>query len=225
MLDLPLALESRRAAYAPASVGGSSGRTVRQSDRGARPLLRCTAGQGSPAAGRSHEGFGGPPRKSPRGNAGGPGRACPVSYHYGAAALSADADLRVRYPLGVAGGLYGNPLALERLTELYEGDAGLQRRSSHGDFTGSMSKDFDQVDEVVHRFPATRGNVETELAAPAQGAGVPAAAYPEWSTTRPWRAPIASIERLRHAARPYPRSLEHLAALPMHRVAEIAGCG
>jgi len=52
---------------------------------------------------------------------GAPGRNCPLSYRYGAAALAGPALLRTE-TLWVAGGVYGNPFALERLLELYERD-------------------------------------------------------------------------------------------------------
>ena len=43
----------------------------------------------------------------------GPGRRCPIAYHYGARSLAAPATLRVD-TLWIAGGLYGNPEALAR---------------------------------------------------------------------------------------------------------------
>lgn len=43
-----------------------------------------------------------------------PGRACPLDYYYGPQALAASATLATD-SLWIAGGLYGNTLALERL--------------------------------------------------------------------------------------------------------------
>lgn len=52
-----------------------------------------------------------------------PGRGCPDSYGYGAAALSGPATLHAD-TLWVAGGLYGNALALEALLEAFDAEAG-----------------------------------------------------------------------------------------------------
>ncbi len=62
-----------------------------------------------------------------------PGRSCPASYRYGPQALSGRAALQVDC-LWVAGGLYGNPLALQTLMELYERESGTKALVFNGDF-------------------------------------------------------------------------------------------
>jgi hypothetical protein len=147
-----------------------------------------------------------------------PGRSCPLSYHYGAAVLDR-VDFAVD-TLWVAGGLYGNPFALERLLELYDREQGAKALVFNGDFHWFDIEDFAAVDDAVHRHKATRGNVETELAIPAQGAGC-GCGYPEWVDDGTVTRSNRIIERLRSAATPAAR--ERLAALPMHLVAEVGG--
>jgi hypothetical protein len=147
-----------------------------------------------------------------------PGRSCPLSYHYGASVLDR-VDFAVD-TLWVAGGLYGNPFALERLCELYEREPGRKALVFNGDFHWFDVEDFAAVDDAVHGHRAMRGNVETELATPAEGAGC-GCAYPEWVDDATVARSNRIIERLRIAATPAAR--ERLAALPMHLVAEVGG--
>jgi hypothetical protein len=56
-----------------------------------------------------------------------PGRSCPNSYRYGPSALAGPASLRVQ-TLWIAGGLYGNPSALESLIASYEREPGARQR-------------------------------------------------------------------------------------------------
>ena len=53
----------------------------------------------------------------------GPGRACPLDYRYGASALASPATLSTD-TLWIAGGLYGNAAALERLEEMFADESG-----------------------------------------------------------------------------------------------------
>ncbi len=69
-------------------------------------------------------------------------------------------------------------------------------------------------------FRATRGNVETELFDPNNGAGC-GCAYPEWVDDGTVERSNRIIERLRQAARSAPGALERLAALPMHLRADV----
>ncbi len=149
----------------------------------------------------------------------GPGRACPLEYRYGATALAGDARLEVD-TLWVAGGLYGNPFALERLLELFEAEQGSKALVFNGDFHWFDIEDFATIDDAVSRFTAIRGNVETELALPAEGAGC-GCAYPDWVDDATVARSNRILERLRGAARRFPAALERLAALPMHLVATV----
>ena len=152
-----------------------------------------------------------------------PGRSCPTSYRYGVQALAAPASLRVD-TLWVAGGLYGNPEALDRLLELYEEERGGKALVFNGDFHwfDVAQEDFLRVNAAVMRHAATRGNVETELAVPAADAGC-GCAYPEWVGDAEVARSNRIIERLRIAAQSAPQALRLLGELPMLLVAEVAG--
>jgi len=151
----------------------------------------------------------------------GPGRACPVSYRYGAGALAASGQLEVD-TLWVAGGLYGNPFALQRLLELYDAERGSKALVFNGDFHWFDIDDFELIDEAVSRHLAIRGNIETELAAPAEGAGC-GCSYPDWVDDGTVERSNRILERLRGAARRFPVALARLAGLPMHMVATVGG--
>ncbi len=150
-----------------------------------------------------------------------PGRGCPLSYRYGAAALSGTAQLQVD-TLWVAGGLYGNRFALEHLIALYQREPGRKALVFNGDFHwfDIEKSEFKAIDDAVHGHFATRGNVETELARPADGAGC-GCAYPEWVDEGTVRLSNRIIERLRASARAFPQLLERLAVLPMHLAAMV----
>ncbi len=152
-----------------------------------------------------------------------PGRSCPLSYRYAPEELARGAELRID-TLWVAGGLYGNPFALERLLELYEREPGSKALVFNGDFHwfDCRAEEWLAIDKQVQRHLATRGNVETELAAPLEGAGC-GCAYPAWVDDGTVQRSNRIIERLRGAAQRHPAARESLARLPMHRVAEVGG--
>jgi hypothetical protein len=153
----------------------------------------------------------------------GAGRRCPIAYRYGARSLAAAATLHVD-TLWVAGGLYGNPEALERLLELYEDEKGDKALVFNGDFHwfDVAREDFLSVQRAVLAHRATRGNVETELALPGADAGC-GCGYPDWVGNAEVERSNRIIERLRATAVGEPAVLRALAALPMHRVAEVGG--
>lgn len=124
--------------------------------------------------------------------------------------------------LWVAGGLYGNPHALDALLELYGRERGSKALVFNGDFHWFDIEDFAHIDDAVNRFHATRGNVETELARPAADAGC-GCSYPQWVDDGTVERSNRIVDRLRAAARCHPRRLERLAALPMHLVAAVGG--
>jgi hypothetical protein len=152
-----------------------------------------------------------------------PGRSCPLSYRYEAAAISGAAALEVD-TLWVAGGLYGNPFALERLLELYDAERGSKALVFNGDFHwfDISGDDFSRIEASVARFLATRGNVETELAA-GNGAAGCGCAYPDWVHDETVALSNRIMERLSATARDFPQSLARLAALPMHLAADVGG--
>jgi len=135
--------------------------------------------------------------------------------------LARDPDVKID-TLWVAGGLYGNPFALERLLELYGREPGPKALVFNGDFHWFDVQDFIAIDDAVRAHLATRGNVETELAAPAAGAGC-GCGYPDFVDDGTVERSNRIIERLRAAAQRHPAALARLAALPMHLVAEVGG--
>jgi len=158
-----------------------------------------------------------------RAGAGAPGRACPVSYHYGASVLAREPELRAD-TLWIAGGLYGNPFALQALLELYDAEPGSKALVFNGDFHWFDAEPsvFLGIEQAVAKHARIRGNVETELADPAEGAGC-GCGYPDWVGEATVAHSNRIIERLKRAARAHPEALRALAALPMHLVAEVAG--
>jgi hypothetical protein len=149
-----------------------------------------------------------------------PGRNCPLSYRYGAQALSGPARLQAD-TVWIAGGLYGNTFALQALLDAFDAEPGSKALVFNGDFHwfDVDAGEFQRVNETVLGFHALRGNVESELAAPAAEAGC-GCAYPEWVGDATVAQSNRIIERLRATARAHPR-LERLAALPMHLVARV----
>jgi predicted phosphodiesterase len=150
-----------------------------------------------------------------------PGRSCPTSYRYGPRALRTGPSLEVD-SVWIAGGLYGNPFALAALVEAYEGERGAKALVFNGDFHwfDVDAADFGRINDVVLAFHATRGNVETELATPQDGAGC-GCGYPEWVDDGTVERSNRIIERLRATARTLPHTLAPLAALPMHLVVRV----
>jgi predicted phosphodiesterase len=151
---------------------------------------------------------------------GGPGRNCPLSYRYGAAALAGPALLRTE-TLWVAGGVYGNPFALERLLELYEREAGAKALVLNGDFHwfDVDREQFASIERMRAPHLALRGNVESELAQPDAGAGC-GCGYPDWVPDTEVERSNRIIERLRATAQLFP---QRFTTLPMYRVAEVGG--
>jgi hypothetical protein len=152
-----------------------------------------------------------------------PGRACPLEYRYGAAALAAPATLFAD-TLWVAGGLYGNPFALRRLCELFAGEPGEAALVFNGDFHWFDVDEptFAEIERGVARHAATRGNVETEIASPHPGAGC-GCAYPQWVSDAEVERSNGIVERLRATAARFAQAQARLAALPMFRIAEVGG--
>jgi hypothetical protein len=150
-----------------------------------------------------------------------PGRMCPTAYRYGARALRGSLAFEVDC-LWVAGGLYGNPYALQALIERYERERGSTALVFNGDFHwfDAQPSHFEAINDAALAFHATRGNVETELAGPATGAGC-GCGYPEWVDDGTVERSNRILERLRRAARAVPDALARLAALPMHLRARV----
>lgn len=150
-----------------------------------------------------------------------PGRTCPLSYRYGAGALRRPPELQTE-TLWVAGGLYGNVVALQCLLEMYAADPTDKAMVFNGDFHwfDVDSEDFRFVNEAVLSFGATRGNVETELAAPTEDAGC-GCAYPNWVGDDTVKYSNRIVRRLRATAQRVPDALARLSDLPMNLVARV----
>ena len=150
----------------------------------------------------------------------GPGRACPVSYRYGARALRARPSI-VAETLYVAGGLYGNPFALEALLAVVAADPGA-KLIFNGDFNwfDVDAEDYRRVNETVLAHLATRGNVETELAQPARDAGC-GCGYPDWVDDAVVARSNRIQEKLRATALAQPGLTARLGALPLFAVAQV----
>jgi len=126
--------------------------------------------------------------------------------------------------LWVAGGLYGNPFALEALIEAYQREPGSKALVFNGDFHwfDVDPAEFEAINDAVLSFCATRGNVEAELCEPSEGAGC-GCAYPQWVDDDTVERSNRILGRLRAAAQSAPGACARLAALPMHLRVDVAG--
>jgi len=148
-----------------------------------------------------------------------PGRSCPLHYRYRPEVFVAPAraDLCGLDVLYVAGGLYGNELALRRVLELFSAEVGRKRLVFNGDFHwfDAEPERFERIQRSVLTHVATRGNVETELAADTDagdaGCGC-GCAYPDWVGDGVVERSNRILRRLREATTPAQRA--ELAALP-----------
>jgi hypothetical protein len=153
-----------------------------------------------------------------------PGRSCPLHYRYDPSVFASDAPSRLQSldVLYVVGGLYGNELALTRVLELFDRERGRKRLVFNGDFHwfDADPEAFAQVQSAVLEHEATRGNVETELAAPGDsGDAGCGCAYPDWVGDGVVERSNRILRRLRQAATDQQR--HELAALPMWQRADV----
>jgi hypothetical protein len=146
-----------------------------------------------------------------------------LSYRYGAASLAGAPSIRTE-TLWVAGGLYGNPFALRSLVSLFQEEEGEKALVFNGDFHWFDVSDssFLEIESAVERFHATRGNVETELAAPVDGGGC-GCGYPQGVDDGTVERSNEIMRRLAATASRFPGAQRRLSGLPMHLVAEVAG--
>ena len=157
-----------------------------------------------------------------------PGRSCPLHYRYAPSVFARPADpgceaLDVLY---VVGGLYGHAGALAQVVAMFAGESGCKRLVFNGDFNWFNVKPaaFQALNATVLGFDALRGNVETELADPGAtfdtGCGC---AYPDWVGDGVVERSNRILQRLRRTAQQFPALQARLAALPMHRRADVGG--
>ncbi len=152
-----------------------------------------------------------------------PGRNCPLHYRYAPHDFARPPDFHAT-TLYVIGGLYGNRPALEAVLELAAREAGAVTLVFNGDFNWFNIDDsgFRAINSVVLRHHALRGNVETEIAGDESDAGCGCAYPDEVAADEVARSNDISVT-LRETARRHAGLRAQLAALPMHRVAEVGG--
>jgi hypothetical protein len=150
-----------------------------------------------------------------------PGRSCPLHYRYSPQVFAREADFHAD-TLYVIGGLYGNWPALEAVLELAAREHATLM--FNGDFNWFNVDDaaFRAINHEVLRHHALRGNVETEIAGDDESAGC-GCGYPDNVAADDVERSNQIIMRLRDTARGHPALRRQLAALPMHRVAEVGG--
>ncbi len=153
-----------------------------------------------------------------------PGRSCPLHYRYRPEdfAVPAPASQQALEVLYVVGGLYGNELALARVLELFDAERGRKRLVFNGDFHwfDADPATFARVQRAVLAHGATRGNVETELAAPDDsGDAGCGCAYPDWVGDDVVERSNRILRRLRLATTAAQRA--ELSALPMWLRADV----
>ncbi len=149
-----------------------------------------------------------------------PGRACPVGYRYGAGALRAAPAIEAE-TLYVAGGLYGNTCALDALLDLVALEPGA-KLVFNGDFNwfNVDAREYRRVNEAVLAHAAIRGNVESELAQPAQGAGC-GCGYPQWVGDAEVDRSNRIMEKLQATAMGEAGLTKRIGGLPMFAVARV----
>jgi hypothetical protein len=150
-----------------------------------------------------------------------PGRMCPASYRYSPRDFARKPEI-VADTLYVAGGLYGNIEALDAVHALAARESGPVSVVFNGDFHwfDVAREDFARIAGAVAQHWAIRGNVETELAAEASGAGC-GCAYPMDVSDAEVSRSNEILERLRGTARALPELRERLGRLPMNLVARV----
>ena len=148
------------------------------------------------------------------------GRMCPADYRYPSTIFDREPEIAADV-LYVAGGLYGNLVALDAIERL-----AAQEGASivfNGDFHWFDAEPswFRRIERRVARHLALRGNVETEVARPAEiGAGC-GCAYPPSVAEGVVRRSNEMLLALRRTAKTIGGAADRLAALPMHLIADI----
>lgn len=150
-----------------------------------------------------------------------PGRTCPVSYRYSPRVFDRAPEI-VAETLYVAGGLYGNVEALRAIHELASAEAGPVAIAFNGDFHwfDVARADFAAIETGTQAHFRLRGNVETEIAGEASGAGC-GCAYPSDVSDAEVSRSNEILAALRETARLFSRERAALAQLPMHLVAQV----
>jgi len=152
-------------------------------------------------------------------NAAAAGRLCPADYCYEPSIFDRAPDFTSEI-LYVVGGLYGNVAALDTVERLAQAERAPVTIVFNGDFHWFDAEPawFAAVEAGVSGHAAIRGNVETEIARPDDvGAGC-GCAYPESVSNETVARSNTILGELRSVAG---EAGARLAALPMHRVAQV----
>lgn len=149
------------------------------------------------------------------------GRSCPADYQYDPSVLARPVELTAD-TLYIIGGLYGNRPALRTVCTMAAQEQDQIRIVFNGDFNwfNVDPVSFEEVNQVVLRHMALRGNVETELAAEQYKAGC-GCGYPDWVGDDEVARSNAMLRRLRDTVRAFPDLRVRLSRLPMHLVAQV----
>jgi len=150
-------------------------------------------------------------------------RACPADYGYSPRVLARPAELEAE-ALHVAGGLYGNPQALDAVLALRALERIPVTTLFNGDFhwLDADGDVFAAVEAGVSHHPRLRGNVETELARQPSPVGC-GCGYPDSVADEVVAASEQVMARLRGVADAQGGAGARLRDLPVHVVAQVAG--
>jgi hypothetical protein len=143
------------------------------------------------------------------------GRACPLAYRYGAAAL-AGSPATAAETLYVVGGLYGNLQAMDCIEAMIKAELKPVTLVFNGDFNWFNTDDesFQRVNQAVLRHDALRGNVEFEFNAADSVSGC-GCAYPDSVDQQTVDRSNHIHARLKATARRHPDIAAQLATLPL----------
>ncbi len=144
-----------------------------------------------------------------------PGRTCPLDYRTEAAMLAGMPTLAAQ-TLYVVGGLYGNRFALDAIEALAAREPGPVAIVFNGDahWFDAAPEPFAMLEKRLARFPAIRGNVETELGRERPSGTGCGCAYPETVDQAIVDRSNAIMERLQSAAAQWPAAGARFRALP-----------
>lgn len=156
-----------------------------------------------------------------------PGRSCPIHYRYTPGQLCMNPQPANADVIYIAGGLYGNPFALDTLEELVEQEQKSGQRVRlifNGDFNwfNRTRTAFEQVNTRVLNHDIVLGNVEYELANPTPEAGC-GCAYPEFVDEEVVERSNRIMRELQSVAVCFPDIQSQLRNAPRWRCLDVAG--
>ncbi|SFL96357.1 hypothetical protein [Marinobacter zhejiangensis] len=156
-----------------------------------------------------------------------PGRSCPLAYRYRPEQLGEEPEDWSEDVLYVAGGLYGNPFALDAIEAMVAAERAQGRRVRllfNGDFNWFNAREdlFHDINRRVLRHDAMLGNVEYELANPSEAAGC-GCGYPDFVKQGVVERSNRMMVRLQQQAKGAPDVGQQLAGLKRWRTGIFGG--